>query len=112
MATVRKVLISDSLDPACARILQAAGISVLEKAGLSKEQLLAEIRVSRRAREGRSEREEKGGASPRRPLSLVSGRAGAGPPRTFLPGTQHRSSWRGKETLGWQQFQRRERLGR
>ncbi|XP_015278057.1 PREDICTED: D-3-phosphoglycerate dehydrogenase [Gekko japonicus] len=44
MAAVRKVLISDSLDPACARILQAAGISVVEKAGLSKEQLLAEIR--------------------------------------------------------------------
>ncbi|XP_048354837.1 D-3-phosphoglycerate dehydrogenase [Sphaerodactylus townsendi] len=44
MAPVRKVLISDSLDPACARILQAAGIGVLEKAGLAKEQLLAEIR--------------------------------------------------------------------
>ncbi|XP_054836298.1 D-3-phosphoglycerate dehydrogenase [Eublepharis macularius] len=44
MAPVRKVLISDSLDPACAQILQAAGIRVVEKAGLGKEQLLAEIR--------------------------------------------------------------------
>nr|XP_056701434.1 D-3-phosphoglycerate dehydrogenase [Euleptes europaea] len=44
MAPLRKVLISDSLDPACARILQAAGLRVLEKAGLAKEQLLAEIR--------------------------------------------------------------------
>ncbi|XP_003229089.1 D-3-phosphoglycerate dehydrogenase [Anolis carolinensis] len=41
---LRKVLISDSLDPCCKQILQAAGISALEKSGLSKEQLLAEIK--------------------------------------------------------------------
>ncbi|XP_042318081.1 D-3-phosphoglycerate dehydrogenase [Sceloporus undulatus] len=39
-----KVLISDSLDPCCKQILQAAGIAVLEKIGLSKEQLLHEIK--------------------------------------------------------------------
>nr|XP_020668838.1 D-3-phosphoglycerate dehydrogenase [Pogona vitticeps] len=42
--TLTKVLISDSLDPCCKQILQAAGIRVLEKANLSKEQLLAEIK--------------------------------------------------------------------
>lgn len=46
-----KVLLSDSLDPCCRQILQAAGIGVVEKVNLSKEQLLAEIKV--RAREQR-----------------------------------------------------------
>ncbi|KAM3840229.1 D-3-phosphoglycerate dehydrogenase [Vipera latastei] len=39
-----KVLISDSLDPCCKQILEAAGIQVLEKINLSKEQLQAEIK--------------------------------------------------------------------
>ncbi|XP_062989140.1 D-3-phosphoglycerate dehydrogenase [Elgaria multicarinata webbii] len=43
-AALSKVLISDSLDPCCKEILQAAGIRVLEKANLSKEQLLAELK--------------------------------------------------------------------
>ncbi|XP_053103955.1 D-3-phosphoglycerate dehydrogenase [Hemicordylus capensis] len=43
-AALSKVLISDSLDPCCKEILQGAGIGVLEKSGLSKEQLLAEIK--------------------------------------------------------------------
>lgn len=44
---LQKVLISDSLDPCCRDILQAGGIQVLEKPGLSKEELLQEIRVSK-----------------------------------------------------------------
>ncbi|NXK52609.1 SERA dehydrogenase, partial [Chauna torquata] len=40
---LQKVLISDSLDPCCRDILQAGGIQVLEKPGLSKEELLVEI---------------------------------------------------------------------
>uniref|UniRef100_A0A8C9F326 D-3-phosphoglycerate dehydrogenase n=1 Tax=Pavo cristatus TaxID=9049 RepID=A0A8C9F326_PAVCR len=43
-AKLQKVLISDSLDPCCRDILQAGGIQVLEKPGLSKEELLQEIR--------------------------------------------------------------------
>jgi len=46
-AKLQKVLISDSLDPCCRDILQAGGIQVLEKPGLSKEELLQEIRVSK-----------------------------------------------------------------
>ncbi|XP_063154654.1 D-3-phosphoglycerate dehydrogenase [Candoia aspera] len=42
--TLTKVLISDSLDPCCKQILVAAGIQVLEKTNLSKEQLQTEIR--------------------------------------------------------------------
>ncbi|XP_050568371.1 D-3-phosphoglycerate dehydrogenase isoform X3 [Cygnus atratus] len=42
-AKLQKVLISDSLDPCCRDILQAGGIQVLEKPGLSKEELLVEI---------------------------------------------------------------------
>uniref|UniRef100_A0A670XY42 D-3-phosphoglycerate dehydrogenase n=1 Tax=Pseudonaja textilis TaxID=8673 RepID=A0A670XY42_PSETE len=42
--TLTKVLISDSLDPCCKQILEAAGIQVLEKSNLSKEQLQAEIK--------------------------------------------------------------------
>lgn len=45
-AKLQKVLISDSLDPCCRDILQAGGIQVLEKPGLSKEELLVEIAVS------------------------------------------------------------------
>ncbi|KAJ6655428.1 hypothetical protein lerEdw1_005128 [Lerista edwardsae] len=43
-AGLSKVLISDSLDPCCQQILREAGIGVLEKPGLGKEQLLAEIK--------------------------------------------------------------------
>ncbi|ETE63329.1 D-3-phosphoglycerate dehydrogenase [Ophiophagus hannah] len=43
--TLTKVLISDSLDPCCKQILEAAGIQVLEKSNLSKEQLQAEIKA-------------------------------------------------------------------
>lgn len=43
--TLTKVLISDSLDPCCKQILEAAGIQVLEKINLSKEQLQAEVKV-------------------------------------------------------------------
>ncbi|XP_058031831.1 D-3-phosphoglycerate dehydrogenase isoform X2 [Ahaetulla prasina] len=44
MLTLTKVLISDSLDPCCKQILEAAGIQVLEKSNLGKEQLLTEIK--------------------------------------------------------------------
>ncbi|KAK2540426.1 Phgdh [Columba guinea] len=44
LGKLQKVLISDSLDPCCREILQAGGLRVLEKPGLSKEELLREIR--------------------------------------------------------------------
>ncbi|NXA34106.1 SERA dehydrogenase, partial [Eudromia elegans] len=44
LARLHKVLISDSLDPSCREILQAGGIGVVEKPGLSPAELLAEIR--------------------------------------------------------------------
>ncbi|XP_064371782.1 D-3-phosphoglycerate dehydrogenase [Dromaius novaehollandiae] len=43
-AKLQKVLISDSLDPCCREILQAGGIGVVEKPGLSAEELLREVR--------------------------------------------------------------------
>ncbi|XP_053247039.1 D-3-phosphoglycerate dehydrogenase isoform X1 [Podarcis raffonei] len=43
-AALRKVLLSDSLDPSCPRLLREAGVGVAEKPGLSPEELLAEIR--------------------------------------------------------------------
>uniref|UniRef100_A0A8C3JSJ6 Uncharacterized protein n=1 Tax=Calidris pygmaea TaxID=425635 RepID=A0A8C3JSJ6_9CHAR len=46
LGKLQKVLISDSLDPCCREILQAGGLRVQEKPGLSKEELLREIRVS------------------------------------------------------------------
>uniref|UniRef100_A0A2K5Q730 D-3-phosphoglycerate dehydrogenase n=1 Tax=Cebus imitator TaxID=2715852 RepID=A0A2K5Q730_CEBIM len=42
-ATLRKVLISDSLDPCCRRILQDGGLQVVEKQNLSQEELIAEL---------------------------------------------------------------------
>uniref|UniRef100_A0A2K5C6H1 D-3-phosphoglycerate dehydrogenase n=1 Tax=Aotus nancymaae TaxID=37293 RepID=A0A2K5C6H1_AOTNA len=42
-ANLRKVLISDSLDPCCRRILQDGGLQVVEKQNLSKEELMAEL---------------------------------------------------------------------
>ncbi|NWR64950.1 SERA dehydrogenase, partial [Bucorvus abyssinicus] len=44
LGKLQKVLISDSLDPCCREILQAGGLRVQEKPGLSKEELLREIR--------------------------------------------------------------------
>lgn len=51
-ANLRKVLISDSLDPCCRKILQDGGLQVVEKQNLSKEELIAELQV-RRAEERR-----------------------------------------------------------
>ncbi|XP_076975840.1 D-3-phosphoglycerate dehydrogenase [Tamandua tetradactyla] len=42
-ANVRKVLISDSLDPCCRKILQEGGLLVVEKQNLSQEELIAEL---------------------------------------------------------------------
>ncbi|KAG8517588.1 D-3-phosphoglycerate dehydrogenase, partial [Galemys pyrenaicus] len=42
-ASLRKVLISDSLDPCCRKILQDGGLQVVEKQNLSKEELIAEL---------------------------------------------------------------------
>ncbi|XP_067392454.1 D-3-phosphoglycerate dehydrogenase isoform X2 [Emydura macquarii macquarii] len=42
-APLGRVLLSDSLDPCCPRLLQAGGILAVEKPSLSREQLLAEI---------------------------------------------------------------------
>ncbi|XP_003793857.1 D-3-phosphoglycerate dehydrogenase [Otolemur garnettii] len=42
-ANLRKVLISDSLDPCCRKILQDGGLQVVEKPNLSKEELIAEL---------------------------------------------------------------------
>ncbi|NXN92469.1 SERA dehydrogenase, partial [Rhinopomastus cyanomelas] len=44
LGKLQKVLISDSLDPCCREILQAGGLRVQEKPGLSKDELLREIR--------------------------------------------------------------------
>jgi len=43
---VSSVLISDNLDDSCRKILEEAGIKVVTKTGLSKEQLQEEIKVS------------------------------------------------------------------
>ncbi|XP_043820518.1 D-3-phosphoglycerate dehydrogenase-like isoform X2 [Dromiciops gliroides] len=42
-ANLRKVLISDSLDPCCRKILEDGGLQVVEKQNLSKEDLIAEL---------------------------------------------------------------------
>ncbi|KAM7149624.1 LOW QUALITY PROTEIN: D-3-phosphoglycerate dehydrogenase-like [Molossus nigricans] len=42
-ASLRKVLISDSLDPCCRKILQNRGLQVVEKQNLSKEELIVEL---------------------------------------------------------------------
>lgn len=46
-ANLRKVLISDSLDPCCRKILQDGGLQVVEKQNLSQEELIAELQVRR-----------------------------------------------------------------
>lgn len=43
--TIEKVLISDSVDESCRQILEAGGISVDYKTGLSKPELLAIVKV-------------------------------------------------------------------
>ena len=43
---IEKVLISDSIDASCRQILETSGISVDYKAGLSKPELLAIVKVS------------------------------------------------------------------
>ena len=42
-ANLRKVLLIDSLDPCCRKILQDGGLQVVEKQNLSKEELIAEL---------------------------------------------------------------------
>ncbi|XP_059530564.1 D-3-phosphoglycerate dehydrogenase isoform X4 [Myotis daubentonii] len=44
-ANLQKVLISDSLDPCCRKILQDGGLQVVEKQNLSKEELIAELQT-------------------------------------------------------------------
>lgn len=43
---VSSVLISDNLDDSCRKILEEAGIKVVTKTGLTKEQLQEEIKVN------------------------------------------------------------------
>jgi len=43
---IEKVLISDSVDASCRQILEAGGISVDYKTGLSKPELLAIVKVN------------------------------------------------------------------
>ena len=45
---LKKVLISDSVDPSCREILESGGLTVDYKPGISKEDLLAIIPVSNR----------------------------------------------------------------
>ena len=42
---ISSVLISDNLDESCRKILEGAGIKVVTKTGLTKEQLQEEIKV-------------------------------------------------------------------
>lgn len=42
-----KVLISDAVDASCRRILESSGIAVDYKPGMSKEELIAAIKVER-----------------------------------------------------------------
>lgn len=44
--SVKRVLISESVDPCCKTILQENGIEVTEKPQMTKEELIAEIQVS------------------------------------------------------------------
>lgn len=44
--SIEKVLISDSVDASCRQILEAGGISVDYKTGLSKAELLAIVKVN------------------------------------------------------------------
>jgi len=44
--SVKRVLISESVDPCCKTILQENGVEVTEKQQMTKEELMAEIQVS------------------------------------------------------------------
>ncbi len=44
--SVKRVLISESVDPCCKTILQENGIEVTEKQQMTKEELIAEIQVT------------------------------------------------------------------
>lgn len=44
--SVKRLLISESVDPCCKIILQENGIEVTEKQQMTKEELIAEIQVS------------------------------------------------------------------
>ena len=44
--SLRKVLISDEVDPKCVEVLKANGIEVVKNTKLTKDELLAEIPVS------------------------------------------------------------------
>lgn len=44
--SIKKVLISEPVDPGCARILSENGVEVTTKVGLSKDELIGEIKVS------------------------------------------------------------------
>lgn len=73
-ANLQKVLISDSLDPCCRKILQDGGLQVVEKQNLSKEELIAELQVTRAG-----ERQALGG------ILLGNGLAAPGPARPPPP---------------------------
>ena len=44
--SLKKVLISDDIDPKCIQILQNNGIDVVKKTNMTKQQLISEIPVS------------------------------------------------------------------
>lgn len=43
--SIKKVLISEPVDPGCAALLTENGVEVTSKAGLSKDELIQEIKV-------------------------------------------------------------------
>lgn len=43
--SIKRILISESVDPCCKNILQENGIQVTEKQNMSKDDLIAEIKV-------------------------------------------------------------------
>lgn len=43
--SIKRILISESVDPCCKKILQENGIQVTEKQNMSKDDLIAEIKV-------------------------------------------------------------------
>lgn len=43
--SIKRILISESVDPCCKKILQENGIEVTEKQNMSKDDLIAEIKV-------------------------------------------------------------------
>lgn len=43
--SIKRILISESVDPCCKKLLQENGIQVTEKQNMSKDELIAEIKV-------------------------------------------------------------------